>query len=79
MASKKGSFEAVLTRLEALVEKLDQEDLGLEEAMAIYQEGVSLAKEGHSRLQAAERKIEELSDRSETKPFEPGDLGDTAE
>jgi exodeoxyribonuclease VII small subunit len=58
------SFESILSRLEAAVEKLEDGDLPLEKALAVFEEGVALSRAGSSRLDAAERRIEELlSDR----------------
>lgn len=55
-----GTFESMIGRLEALVDRLENEELSLEEALAAYQEGVRLARAGHARLGAAERRLEEL-------------------
>jgi exodeoxyribonuclease VII small subunit len=54
-------FEELVQRLEALVERLEGKELPLEDALAAYQEGVELARLGHHRLEAAERRLEELS------------------
>lgn len=56
-----------MKRLEAIVERLEATDLSLEEAIDAYQTGVSLAKEGHTRLAEAERRIEEVTRSGETR------------
>jgi exodeoxyribonuclease VII small subunit len=53
-------FDAVVSRLRAVVERLETGQLGLEEALAIYERGVTLARRGHQLLDAAERKVEVL-------------------
>lgn len=53
-------FDAVLARLRAVVERLETGQLGLEEALAVYEEGVGLARRGHQLLDAAEKKVELL-------------------
>jgi exodeoxyribonuclease VII small subunit len=59
-AGETDSFESMVERLEALVERLENEELPLEDALAAYQEGVRLARAGHARLDAAERRLREL-------------------
>jgi exodeoxyribonuclease VII small subunit len=59
--AERPSFEQLLKKLEGIVEKLESNELSLEEAIDAYQNGVTLAKEGHQRLAEAERKIEEVT------------------
>jgi exodeoxyribonuclease VII small subunit len=54
------SFEASLSRLTEVVEKLEGGELGLEESLALFEEGVGLARAAQSRLDAAEKRVEEL-------------------
>ena len=54
------SFEEVLTRLEAVVHKLEKGDLPLEESLSVFEEGVRLSRLGAERLDAAERRVELL-------------------
>lgn len=53
-------FEQVMERLETVVERLEGGDLSLEESLAVFEEGVRLARQGASRLDAAEHRVEEL-------------------
>lgn len=53
-------FEASLERLTGIVEKLENGDLGLEESLALFEEGVRLARSAQTRLDAAEKRVEEL-------------------
>jgi len=55
------SFEEGLERLEAIVHELEEGDVGLNEALARYEEGVKLLRRCHELLQRAERRIELLS------------------
>lgn len=61
-AKKKTDFsiEAALSRLDEISARLES-DLPLEEALALYGEGVSLIKEAEKRLSEAEKKIKVLS------------------
>jgi len=53
-------FEASLERLTGIVEKLENGDLGLEESLSLFEEGVRLARSAQTRLDAAEKRVEEL-------------------
>ncbi len=68
-------FERSLARLEAIVGAMEQGELPLEESLALFEEGVTLARALEAQLQAAELKVEALV-RSATGeavavPFEP--------
>jgi exodeoxyribonuclease VII small subunit len=54
------SFEQILERLEGVVGTLEQGDAPLEQALAAFERGVSLARLGSRRLDEAERKVELL-------------------
>ena len=62
MAKKKSeqSFEDKLLRLEEVAGLLEQEDLGIEESISFFEEGVKLSKECLIALQNAELRITEL-------------------
>jgi len=55
------TFEQALQRLEALVEQLENDDAGLEEALQAYEEGVLLARYCLGRLDTADLHIQELA------------------
>ena len=54
------SFEEVLARLEAIVHELEEGEIGLEEALGRYEEGVKLLRHCYDWLGRAERRIELL-------------------
>ncbi len=54
------SFEQSLKRLSEIVEKLEGGDLGLEESLVLFEEGVKLARTAQQRLDNAEKRVEEL-------------------
>lgn len=54
------SFEASTSRLAHVVEELERGDLPLERALALFEEGVKLARTAQTRLDRAERRVEEL-------------------
>ena len=54
------SFEDAARRLQAIVEELERGDLPLERSLALFEEGVRLARAAQQRLDDAERRVEEL-------------------
>jgi exodeoxyribonuclease VII small subunit len=56
-------FEKQLTALEAVVERLEQGDLSLEESVQLFEEGMKLSEACKKELEAAEGKIQLLVDR----------------
>jgi exodeoxyribonuclease VII small subunit len=67
------SFDAILARLREVVQRLESAELSLEQALAIYEEGVQLARRGQQLLASAEQRVEILVSASggvETAPFE---------
>ena len=60
MAKKQKSFEESLLRLKEISEELEGSEVGLEDSIKLYEEGVKLAKECYTTLSEAELKIKEL-------------------
>lgn len=54
------SFEQAIARLGEIVESLEEGEQPLEESIALFEEGMALAKSSQSILDRAERRIEEL-------------------
>ncbi len=54
------TFEESLDQLEAIVRKLEDGDLPLEESLELFEKGVKLSRECKERLVRAERRIEVL-------------------
>jgi exodeoxyribonuclease VII small subunit len=54
-------FDQVLDRLRVVVERLEQGNLSLEESLRVFEEGVALARRGHTLLEAAEKRVEVLT------------------
>ena len=80
-STEEPGFDDVLDRLRQVVERLEGGKLTLEESLAAYEEGVALARRGHSLLDSAEKRVELLvragSSGIEVAPFEvPSDAGD---
>lgn len=68
MAKKKEvSFEDNLNRLQEISDLLESNDVGLDESIKLYEEGIKLSKICYSKLETAELKITDLK-----KQFESG-------
>ena len=58
--TKTQSFEAALARLEELVKTLENGEKGLDESLALFEEGVSLVRFCTEKLDSAEQKVQIL-------------------
>ena len=54
------NFEAILKRLEEIVEKMESGGLGLEESMSLYEEGIKKAEKLNALLSEAQKKVMKL-------------------
>ena len=55
------SFETSFTRLEKILERLESEDISLEETIKLYEEGLALTKVCYDKLSNAEQRIKEIN------------------
>ncbi|MBS1819956.1 MAG: exodeoxyribonuclease VII small subunit [Acidobacteria bacterium] len=69
-------FETALAELDALVKKLEEGELSLEQSLALYERGVQLSRFCHARLEEAERRIEVLTERGDLKAAPSSLAGD---
>jgi exodeoxyribonuclease VII small subunit len=73
------SFEKALERLEAIVEKLEAEELGLDASLALFEEGIGLSRVCQEKLSEVERRVEivlkDAGGRYAAAPFEEEDAG----
>jgi exodeoxyribonuclease VII small subunit len=72
--SKRQSFEEDMAKLEALVEELEQNELGLEESIKAFEEGMKLTRELMKSLEKAQERVRKLT-RTEQGAFELEDFG----
>lgn len=54
------SFEQAMERLEAITTELSREGITLDESLALYEEGVALARKCDACLEITERRIKVL-------------------
>ena len=53
-------FDQILARLRDVVSRLESGELTLEQSLAVYEEGVGLARKGQHLLATAEKRVEIL-------------------
>ena len=61
-------FESALTELEAIVKNLEDGNLTLEKSLELFERGVELSRYCHARLEAAERRLEVLTEQGDVEP-----------
>lgn len=70
----KNNFEVKLKRLEEIAEKLENQSIGIEESLNLFQEGMKLAKECKKILEEIELKVQkvvnEIDNEVKTEPFD---------
>ena len=64
-------FEQSLLELEALVAKLEQGDVPLEDALKTFERGVALTRQCQTALRTAQQKVEVLLARNGEESIEP--------
>jgi exodeoxyribonuclease VII small subunit len=73
----KKNFEKALADLENIVQRLDENDLSLDESLSLFEEGIKLSRFCSQKLDAVENKVEILlrDDEGDLKkePFENSD------
>jgi exodeoxyribonuclease VII small subunit len=67
-------FESAIAELDRIAKTLEEGELPLEKSLELYERGVQLSRFCHSRLEAAEQRIEILNERGELRPA-PASLG----
>lgn len=65
---KTPSFEAGLETLESIAKQMESADLPLDELMKLYEDGLKLAKDLETRLQAARGRMLEIRKGQDGKP-----------
>jgi exodeoxyribonuclease VII small subunit len=80
---KSNEFEKAFQQLEKIVQRLEGEELPLDESLQLFEEGIRLSRFCHQRLEDVEKKIElilaDAKGQPVTEPFdEEVDDGDEA-
>ena len=64
------TLEARLRRLETIIGQLESDEVPLERAMELFEEGVGHVRAAERILAEAELRVDELLEGGETRPFE---------
>ncbi len=80
---KSNEFEKAFQQLEKIVQRLESENLPLDESLQLFEEGISLSRFCHQRLEEVEKKIETILADAKgqpiTEPFDEEELLDEGE
>lgn len=57
MSKKEEDFEELMKKLEDITNKLETENLSLDESVKLFEEGIGISKECNEKLEKAEKKI----------------------
>lgn len=56
-------FEERMARLESLIDRIESGEIGLEDSIDAYEQGVAIIESCRSLLESAEQRVDELTDR----------------
>jgi exodeoxyribonuclease VII small subunit len=74
VARRSNDFEKAFQQLETIVQRLEKEELPLDESLRLFEEGIGLSRFCHQRLEEVEKKIElilaDAKGQPRTEPFE---------
>ena len=72
--AKPNEFEKAFQQLEKIVQRLEGEEMPLDESLQLFEEGIRLSRFCHQRLEEVEKKIElilaDAKGQPVTEPFE---------
>jgi exodeoxyribonuclease VII small subunit len=68
--SDEPGLEGRIRRLEEILARMEADDVSLEEALGLFEEGVAHVRRAEAILAATELRVEELLSGDETKPME---------
>ncbi len=76
-------FEQSLKQLESIVQRLEHEEVPLEESIRLFEQGQGLVRACEQQLKSAENRIRQLLENDagvlQEQPFEPAEAGATEE
>ncbi|HWS72251.1 MAG TPA: exodeoxyribonuclease VII small subunit [Thermoanaerobaculia bacterium] len=80
---RSNEFEKSFQQLEKIVQRLEGEELPLDEALRLFEEGIGLSRFCHQKLEEVEKKIEvilaDAKGEPRTEPFEAEELDEDGE
>ena len=73
MKDKNINIEKVLSELESIVNKMEEDNLNLEDSLSSYEKGILLVKTAQENLKKIGQRVQILSKNNELKDFESND------
>ena len=73
MKDKNINIEKVLGELESIVNKMEEDNLNLEDSLSSYEKGILLVKTAQENLKKIEQRVQILSKNNELEDFESND------
>jgi len=73
MKDKKINIEKVLSELESIVNKMEEDNLNLEDSLSSYEKGILLVKTAQENLKKIEQRVQILSKNNGLEDFESND------
>ena len=73
MKDKNINIEKVLSELESIVNKMEEDNLNLEDSLSSYEKGILLVKTAQENLKKIEKRVQILSKNNELEDFESND------
>ena len=70
MKDKNRNIEKVLSELELLVNKMEEDNLNLEDSLSSYEKGIALVKTAQENLKKIEQRVQILSKNNGLEDFE---------
>ena len=69
MTTENINLEKLIAELESIVNKMESDDLNIEDSLKSYEKGISLIKNAQNKLKKIEQKVEILSKESTLENF----------
>ena len=69
MTTKNINLEKLIAELESIVNKMESDDLNVEDSLKSYEKGISLIKNAQKKLKKIEQKVEILSKEGNLEKF----------
>ncbi|MBF2755788.1 MAG: exodeoxyribonuclease VII small subunit [Gammaproteobacteria bacterium AqS3] len=73
MAKPAEKFEDVLAQLEALIERMESDDIDIEDALKAYENGGRLFQKAHDQLEKMEQQVHQLNEKMQRVPLKDVD------
>ena len=73
MKDKNINIEKVLNELESIVNKMEEDNLNLEDSLSSYEKGIALVKTAQENLKKIEQRVQILAKNNELEDFKSND------